>query len=148
MPNISSELDHDADGDYRVLFMQNANYAFLLFLSDEQRSLSTSRTAIYRVILSQSSWLLSPTRARQDARDLALSDLGYSFAKAAEPLKMGCTKNSTRGIGTASNSGFVDNEKAARCLGGLKAAMPRSSVQRLSDFPGSLHYSGGLLETS
>lgn len=79
---------------------------------------------------------------------LALSDLGYSSAKAAEPPKVGCTKNSTRRIGTASSCGFVGNEEAAHSLGGLKAVMPRSSAQGLSDAPGSLHYSRGLLETS
>lgn len=46
LPNISSELDHDADGDGRALFMQNANSTSLLFLSDEQRSSFTPRTAI------------------------------------------------------------------------------------------------------
>lgn len=61
---------------------------------------------------------------------------------------MGCTKNSTRGTGTAVNSGSVDNREPAPCLGGLKAVMSRSSVQGLNDFPGCLRYSGNLLETS
>lgn len=61
---------------------------------------------------------------------------------------MGCTKNSTRGIGTAANSGSVDNGEPAPRLRGLKAVMSRSSVQGLNDFPGSLHNSGNLLETS
>lgn len=43
--------------------------------------------------------------------------------KQLSPPKVGCTKNSTRRIRTASSCGSVGNEEAAHSLGGLKAVM-------------------------